>query len=69
MIYTTADIFLSKDLDALIAEAQVPIQRMEEEYAKAKKEWTEKINQAQRASQTLNMSVDKLEVLGKRVER
>ena len=53
----------------MIAEAQAPIQRMEQEFAQAQREWSEKIAQAQDLSQELNMSVDKLDTLGKRVER
>lgn len=69
MAFVVVDTGLYQDLDAMIAEAQAPIQRMEQEFAQAQREWTEKIAQAQRLSQDLNASVDKIDHLGKRVER
>ncbi|KAI0702294.1 hypothetical protein BC835DRAFT_1404375 [Cytidiella melzeri] len=58
-----------KDLGTKIAEADVPIQRLEQEHSQADRELTAKIAKAQRASQELNMSVDKLESLNKTIER
>ncbi|KAI0345847.1 hypothetical protein BDW22DRAFT_1353452 [Trametopsis cervina] len=58
-----------KDLDARIAEADLPIQKLEQEHSQVDREMTAKIAKAQRASQELNMSVDKLEVLNKTIER
>lgn len=58
-----------QELDAKIAEAQAPIQRVEQEFEQVKKESAEKLAQAQRLSQELNISVDKYENMSKRVDR
>ncbi|TCD70142.1 DNA repair protein rad50 [Steccherinum ochraceum] len=59
----------TKELDAHIAEAQAPIRQLEQAHQQEEKEWNDKISVAQQASQALNMSVDKLEGMNKRVER
>ena len=58
-----------QDLSIKIAEADAPIQRLKQEHAQVDREFTGKIAKAQRASQELNMSVDRLEGLNKTIER
>ncbi|KAH9891681.1 hypothetical protein C8Q73DRAFT_746760 [Cubamyces lactineus] len=58
-----------KDLDVKIAEAQAPIERLEREHREQEREMNAKIAQAQKASQDLNMSADKLESMNKVIER
>jgi len=58
-----------KELDAKIADAQAPIERLEEEYRATERELSAKIAAAQRASQELNIHVDKLEAANKSIER
>ncbi|PIL22506.1 hypothetical protein GSI_15195 [Ganoderma sinense ZZ0214-1] len=50
-----------KDLEAKIAEAQEPIEKLEREHKELERELGARISQAQKASQDLNMSTDKLE--------
>ncbi|THH27305.1 hypothetical protein EUX98_g6880 [Antrodiella citrinella] len=59
----------SKELDGQIADAQIPIKELELAHQSNEKEWSNKISVAQRTSQVLNMNVDKLEGMNKRVER
>jgi DNA repair protein RAD50 len=56
-------------LDAKIADSQAPIEKLESEYQQAQREITDKIAEAQRASQDLNITVDKLESINKAIER
>ncbi|KAH9947593.1 P-loop containing nucleoside triphosphate hydrolase protein [Amylocystis lapponica] len=58
-----------KDLDVKIAEAQGPIERLEQEYQTVQRELNAKIAQAQQTSQELNISTDKLDNMNKVVER
>ncbi|KAH7924955.1 hypothetical protein BV22DRAFT_469854 [Leucogyrophana mollusca] len=58
-----------KELDGNILEAQAPIERLEQENELTQRESNAKIAEAQRSSQMLNMSVDKLEAINKVVER
>ena len=58
-----------QDLDAQIADAQAPIKQLEASYQQEEKEWNNKIDVAQKASQALNMSVDNLRAIGSRIER
>ncbi|KAH9854720.1 hypothetical protein C2E23DRAFT_726150 [Lenzites betulinus] len=58
-----------KDLDAKIADAQVPIEKLEREHKELEREMNDKIAQAQKTSQDLNMSADKLESMNKIIER
>ncbi|KAI1789650.1 hypothetical protein LXA43DRAFT_1020614 [Ganoderma leucocontextum] len=57
---TTAQARL-KDLDTKIAEAHEPIEMLEREHKELERELGARISQAQKASQDLNMSADKLE--------
>ncbi|KAI0755005.1 hypothetical protein C8Q80DRAFT_404011 [Daedaleopsis nitida] len=61
---TTANARL-KDLDAKIGDAQAPIEKLEREHKELERELNAKITQAQKASQDLNMSADKLESMNK----
>ncbi|RDX42487.1 hypothetical protein OH76DRAFT_1362729 [Lentinus brumalis] len=54
-----------KDLDSLIADAQAPMEKLEREHKELERELNAKISQAQKASQDLNMSADKLETMNK----
>jgi DNA repair protein RAD50 len=56
-------------LDTKIADAQAPIDRLEQEHQQVQTELNNKIAEAQRLSQALNMSVDRLDNLNKTVER
>lgn len=56
-------------MDTKISEAQGPIERLEQEYKQIQAEFNTKIAEAQRSSQELNMSVDKLDSNNKAVER
>jgi DNA repair protein RAD50 len=56
-------------MDAKISEAQVPIDALEVEHQQMQSELNTKITDAQRLSQELNMSVDKLGHTNKAVER
>ncbi|CCM03496.1 uncharacterized protein FIBRA_05630 [Fibroporia radiculosa] len=58
-----------KDLDVKIADAQGPIEKLEQQYHEAQRELNAKISRAQRASQDLNMSADKLESINKTIEK
>ncbi|KAL1950586.1 hypothetical protein VTO73DRAFT_5710 [Trametes versicolor] len=58
-----------KDLDAKIADAQAPIEKLEREHKELEREMNAKIAQAQKTSQDLNMSADKLESMNKIIER
>ncbi|KAI0771249.1 hypothetical protein BD413DRAFT_604552 [Trametes elegans] len=58
-----------KELDKLIAEAQVPIEKLDREHKELERELNAKISQAQKTSQELNMSADKLESMNKAIER
>lgn len=49
----------------LIADAQAPIEKLEREHKELERELNSKITQAQKASQDLNMSADKLESMNK----
>lgn len=60
---------LYKDLDSSISEAQAPIDALEMDYKQTQTGLNVKINEAQRLSQELNMSVDKLGHTNKGVER
>jgi hypothetical protein len=60
---------LTQELDAKIADAQAPIDRLEQEHQQVQAELNNKIAEAQRLSQDLNMSVDRLDNLNKTVER
>lgn len=50
-----------QDLETKIAEAQEPIEKLEREHKELERELSARISQAQKASQDLNMSTDKLE--------
>lgn len=52
-----------------IEAAQVPIKKLDEEYEQAHAELTRKISEAQRMSQELNMSVDRLDGVNKLIDR
>lgn len=58
-----------QDLDAKIADAQAPIEKLEREHKELEREMNAKIAQAQKTSQDLNMSADKLESMNKIIER
>ncbi|CAL1713176.1 unnamed protein product [Somion occarium] len=58
-----------KDLDVQISSAQEPIQRLQREHQEIEKDWNDKLSRAQRSSQELNISMDKLESMNKQVER
>jgi len=58
-----------QELDNKIAEAQAPIDRLDNEHKQVQVELNGKIAEAQRMSQELNISVDKLNTLNKNVER
>lgn len=53
----------------MISEAQAPIDALADEHRQAQSELASKISEAQRLSQDLNMSVDKLAQTNKGVER
>ncbi|KAH8104626.1 AAA domain-containing protein [Cristinia sonorae] len=59
----------AKELDTLITDAQAPIKQLELTHQKEEKEWSNRISEAQSASQALNMNVDSLAGMNKRVER
>ena len=61
--------FLCQGTDSKIAAAQEPIDRIQRERQEAEREWSSKLSQAQRLSQELNISVDKLENMNKQVEK
>ncbi|KAH7885017.1 ALG6, ALG8 glycosyltransferase family-domain-containing protein [Phlebopus sp. FC_14] len=67
----TVILFLSllQELDAKLAEAQAPIDRLEQEHQRIQSELNAKIAEAQRASQEMNMSVDKLDNINRVVDR
>lgn len=50
-------------------EAQAPIQRLEQEHQQAQAELNVKVAEAQRSTQEMNMSVDKLDNTNKVVDR
>lgn len=52
-----------------IEAAQSPIRKLDEEYERTRAELTRKIAEAQRVSQELNMSVDKLDSVNKLIDR
>jgi DNA repair protein RAD50 len=56
-------------LDVRIADAQAPIDRVENEHTQVQSEFNAKIAEAQRAAQDLSMSVDRLDGTNKAVER
>ena len=58
-----------KDLDATITEAQAPIEALEVEHRQSQTDLNLKIGEAQRLSQDLNISVDKVIQRNKEVER
>ena len=60
---------LSKDIDLKIEAAQIPIKKLDEEYEQTHTELTRKISEAQRMSQELNMSVDRLDGVNKLIDR
>ncbi|KAG9312669.1 hypothetical protein JVU11DRAFT_7085 [Chiua virens] len=57
------------ELDAKLAEAQAPIERLEQEYQHVQTEPNPKLVEAQRSTQEMNMSVDKLDNINKVVDR
>ena len=59
----------AQELDTKIANADAPIQRLEQEHNQTDRELMVQIAKAQRVSQELNMNVDKLEGLNKTIER
>ncbi|KAG1716062.1 hypothetical protein ID866_1088 [Astraeus odoratus] len=50
-------------------EAHAPIERLDQEHQQLQSELNVKIAEAQRSSQELNMSVDKLDNIGKVIDR
>ncbi|TFY67850.1 hypothetical protein EVJ58_g1346 [Rhodofomes roseus] len=58
-----------KDLDAKISDAQAPIEQLEREWQAAHRELNAKIVEAQRTSQEVNMSTDKLDNITKSIDR
>ncbi|KAM6494340.1 hypothetical protein JOM56_010701 [Amanita muscaria] len=58
-----------KDTEAMIVEAQVPIDALDEEFKQVESELGARIAQAQALSQELNISVDKLNQMNKGVDR
>jgi DNA repair protein RAD50 len=62
-------LILWKKLDTNILEAQAPIDALENEYKQSQSSLNLRISEAQRLSQELNMSVDKLAHTNKGVER
>ncbi|KAG9308463.1 P-loop containing nucleoside triphosphate hydrolase protein [Chiua virens] len=58
-----------KELDAKLAEAQAPIERLEQEHQHVQAELNTKLAEAQRSTQEMNMSVDKLDNINKVVDR
>ncbi|KAI0917273.1 hypothetical protein AcW2_007450 [Taiwanofungus camphoratus] len=58
-----------KDLDVKVTDAQAPIEQLEQEYHVTQRELNAKISQAQRASQDLNMSADKMDSINRSIER
>ncbi|KAH0832358.1 P-loop containing nucleoside triphosphate hydrolase protein [Lanmaoa asiatica] len=58
-----------KELDGKLAEAQAPIERLEQEHQQVQAELNVRITEAQRSTQEMNMSVDKLENINKIVDR
>ena len=60
---------LPQELDAKIDTAQGPIDRLEQDHKDVQRELNNKITEAQRLSQDLNMNVDKLDGMNKAVER
>lgn len=66
---TSCPHLLIQSLDAKIAEGHGPIERLESEHHRAQKELQERLSEAQRAFQDVNISVDKLEGINKAIER
>ena len=60
---------MSKDLDAQVEGGRAPIEKLDSDHQHMQNELNEKISEAQRAFQELNMSVDKLESFNKVIER
>ncbi|KAI9566180.1 P-loop containing nucleoside triphosphate hydrolase protein [Boletus coccyginus] len=58
-----------KELDGKLAEAQAPIQRLEQEHQEVQAELNARTAKAQRSTQEMNMSVDKLDNINKIVDR
>ncbi|KAF9219190.1 hypothetical protein BS17DRAFT_718386 [Gyrodon lividus] len=58
-----------KELDGKLADAQAPIERLEQEHQQTQSELNARIAEAQGASQEMNMSVDKLDNINKVVDR
>ncbi|KAF8552026.1 hypothetical protein OG21DRAFT_1486552 [Imleria badia] len=58
-----------KELDGKLAEAQAPIQRLEQEHQRVQAELNVRMAEAQRSTQEMNMSVDKLDNINKVVDR
>lgn len=58
-----------QDVDAKIEAAHAPIRRLEEEYQRVDAELSGRITEAQRISQELNMSVDRLDGVNKLIDR
>jgi DNA repair protein RAD50 len=58
-----------QEIDLQIVEAQAPIDLLEREHNQVQNELNAKIAEAQRLSQELNMSVDKLDITNKAIER
>lgn len=52
-----------------VTDAQAPIEQLEQEYHVTQRELNAKISQAQRASQDLNMSADKMDSINRSIER
>ncbi|KAG8214897.1 hypothetical protein J3R82DRAFT_10069 [Butyriboletus roseoflavus] len=59
----------SKELDGKLAEAQAPIERLEQEHQQVQAELNARLADAQRSSQEMNMSVDKLDNINKVIDR
>ncbi|PSR71740.1 hypothetical protein PHLCEN_2v12388 [Hermanssonia centrifuga] len=58
-----------KELDTAIADAEAPIQKLNQEHRQQELAMSRKITEAQRTSRDLNMDVDKLETENKAIER
>ncbi len=58
-----------QELDTAIADAEAPIQKLNQEHRQQELAMSRKITEAQRTSRDLNMDVDKLETENKAIER
>ena len=59
----------AQDIDGKILEAEAPIEALQNEQREALADLNSKISHAQRLSQELNITVDKLQSMNKSVER